>query len=286
MKLNCFEDINQYYERVKPYLIQQEAFHNLLFGTLSNLMIQTESLSHPLYLATVEADNNLVAVAMKTLPGKLILSQSLNLEAFKIVAQDLQARQELISVVIGPVAEVKAFAKVWQAITNKSSGKVIEMGIYQLETVQPILKAKGNFRQATFADSKLLINWYQAHIQEAWDEPTDDEQAVRRIENYLNNNALYLWQDKVAVSVAGYTGATPNGIRVNFVYTPPQYRRQGYASSCVAALSQMLLDQGRKYCFLFTDLANPTSNHIYQAIGYQPIGEMHEYWFEDSSLNS
>ncbi len=60
-----------------------------------------------------------------------------------------------------------------------------------------------------------------------------------------------------------------------------KYRRQGYASSCVAALSQTLLDQGRKYCFLFTDLANPTSNHIYQAIGYQPICDMNEYWFEE-----
>jgi predicted GNAT family acetyltransferase len=48
----------------------------------------------------------------------------------------------------------------------------------------------------------------------------------------------------------------------------------------VAALSQTLLDQGRMYCFLFTDLANPTSNHIYQAIGYQPICDVNEYSFQ------
>ena len=55
------------------------------------------------------------------------------------------------------------------------------------------------------------------------------------------------------------------------MYTPPEYRRKGYASSCVAALSKTLLDKGYQYCFLFTDLANPTSNSIYQKIGYKPV---------------
>lgn len=66
---------------------------------------------------------------------------------------------------------------------------------------------------------------------------------------------------------------------MSMVYTPPEYRRQGYASNCVAALSQELLNQGYKYCFLFADLANSTSNYIYQEIGYQPIGDWQEYSF-------
>ena len=72
-------------------------------------------------------------------------------------------------------------------------------------------------------------------------------------------------------------------MRINLVYTPPEYRRKGYATACVAALSQMLLDRGYQYYFLSTDLANPISNHIYQAIGYQPLGnDMLVYWFEGS----
>jgi uncharacterized protein len=80
--------------------------------------------------------------------------------------------------------------------------------------------------------------------------------------------------------MASFSGATPNGIRISPVYTPPEHRRKGYAISCVATLSQMLLDKGNKYCFLFTDLANPTSNSIYQKIGYQPICDFSNYWFE------
>jgi predicted GNAT family acetyltransferase len=58
-------------------------------------------------------------------------------------------------------------------------------------------------------------------------------------------------------------------VRINFVYTPPAHRGRGYASACVAALTRRMLDEGRRYCFLFTDLSNPTSNGIYRAIGYE-----------------
>lgn len=67
---------------------------------------------------------------------------------------------------------------------------------------------------------------------------------------------------------------------VNLVYTPPELRRRGYASACVAALSQLLLDAGWKFCCLFTDMSNPTSNHIYQQIGYTPVCDFNEYIFE------
>ena len=62
-----------------------------------------------------------------------------------------------------------------------------------------------------------------------------------------------------------------NGIAIGGVYTPPESRGHGYASACVAALSQRQLDAGRAFCALYTDLANPTSNSIYQKIGYRPV---------------
>ena len=76
------------------------------------------------------------------------------------------------------------------------------------------------------------------------------------------------------------TRPTQHGIGVGGVYTPPELRRRGYASSCVAALSQRLLDAGFEYCTLYTDLSNPTSNDIYQQIGYRPVGDVQEIKIE------
>jgi predicted GNAT family acetyltransferase len=61
------------------------------------------------------------------------------------------------------------------------------------------------------------------------------------------------------------------------VYTPPELRRHGFAAACVATLSQRVLDRGAKACMLYTDLANPTSNNIYQKVGYHPVTEA-EMW--------
>ena len=86
-----------------------------------------------------------------------------------------------------------------------------------------------------------------------------------------------MWDNDGPVSMAGWTGKTLNGVRVTFVYTPPEFRRHGYASACVAALTQRLLDEGNRYCCLYTDLANPTSNRIYQQIGYRAVCDVADY---------
>ncbi len=96
---------------------------------------------------------------------------------------------------------------------------------------------------------------------------------------------MYLWV--VAgrpVSMVGVSGETPNGIRVAPVYTPPELRGRGYASALTAAVTQAQLDEGKRYCFLFTDLANPTSNHIYQAIGYEPVADASDYRFDAAEI--
>ena len=77
--------------------------------------------------------------------------------------------------------------------------------------------------------------------------------------------------------MAGWSGPTAHGIRVNAVYTPVELRGQGYASATVAALSQLLLDRGYRFCCLYTDLSNPTSNAIYKRIGYDPVTDSSVY---------
>lgn len=102
--------------------------------------------------------------------------------------------------------------------------------------------------------------------------------------HYLHRLAakkLYILEiDGVPVSMAGYTRVMQTAIGVAFVYTPPYERSKGYATSIVAQLSQMALDKGFTKCVLYTDLANPTSNSIYQKIGYTPVCDSLQLKFE------
>jgi predicted GNAT family acetyltransferase len=81
------------------------------------------------------------------------------------------------------------------------------------------------------------------------------------------------------VSLAGFGGPTPNGLRIGPVYTPPEHRGHGYGSAVTAAASQGALDRGKRFCFLYTDLANPTSNAIYMRLGYRPVCDSREIAF-------
>jgi uncharacterized protein len=102
-------------------------------------------------------------------------------------------------------------------------------------------------------------------------------------ENNLILGIVFRLQRFPERTMAASTRPTRNGITVNNVYTPPHQRKKGYASACVAALSQKQLDSGYKYCCLFTDLANPTSNQIYMDIGYQPVCDFGEHKFLENS---
>jgi predicted GNAT family acetyltransferase len=131
------------------------------------------------------------------------------------------------------------------------------------------------------SDRDLVIAWMDAFVDEALPE-APPEDAEHWLERTLSNpdGGVVLWLDgEQPVSFSGYGGLTPNGIRVGPVYTPPGLRRRGYASALVAELTKRLLEGGRKFCFLFTDLANPTSNSIYQRVGYEPVSDADQWVF-------
>jgi uncharacterized protein len=277
MNVRQFEDASQFYDRVKNYLLKHEALHNVQLAICNALIHNPDRFKEKPYLATVEVGEDIVAVAMITPPRNLLLSKIQDFGAVEAIAQNLHSSQESLPGVNAPNAEATAFVEVWQTLTGQSYQLKMALRAFQLQQVQVIPKVSGYFRHGTEGDRQILIRWFKAFVEEALGiDATNTEGAVER---HLQRGTAYIWEDETPVAIACQTGITPNGAGISMVYTPPEQRRKGYASACVAALSQNLLNQGYKYCFLFTDLANPTSNHIYQAIGYQPVGDLSDYSF-------
>lgn len=104
--------------------------------------------------------------------------------------------------------------------------------------------------------------------------PITMDEADAKADDLIRKGSLMGWDvDGEIVSMANTSRPTKRNINVNFVYTPINHRKKGYASDCVAALSQMMLDQGYQTTSLYTDLSNPTSNKIYQEIGYELVAD-------------
>lgn len=277
MRLHRFDDANKFYTKVKDYLLNDEVLHNLQLRICNTLINNPEKYKIKPYLATVEEYGNIIAVAMMTLPYNLLLSQIKNLKAINIIAQDLQQDNQLLTNVNAPVVEAQAFVEKWCLLTGTSYKLKLPLRIFKLEKVELFSQVKGDFRLATENDKQLLKSWHDAFCLEALGSIESDSKTWA--EKILQQGSAYFWENEIPVSIACIAGLTPNGAGINTVYTPPEYRKQGYARACVAALSQTLLDKGYKFCFLFTDLSNPTSNKIYQQIGYKSVADWSNYSF-------
>ncbi len=281
MRLDRLEKALDFYERVERLLLRHEACHSLILGIANQLVEHPELFREEPYLATVDEGGEVIAATLMTPPHNPVLSLGFTPEGIRLLAKDLHELYPTLPGVLGPVDEARSFAEIWEGLSGQPYRIKRAERIHRLERVIPVECVLGRLRRATEADRELLTEWFVAFGKEALGEDPDTQVADRSVDRYLATEGmgLYLWENEEPVSIAGRSRPTPNGSTVNYVYTPPEHRNKGYASACVAALSQLLLDEGRRYCFLFTDLANPTSNRIYKAIGYEPVCDVDEYEF-------
>ena len=261
------------------FLVEREAEHNLIFGICATLAADPGYASEP-YLATVSAASRVVSAAVMTPPWNLVLSCADDPYAPTGLAADLDARGIAVPGATGPVEIAARFAEAWCGPHGLTGGPRVAERIYRLERVVPPDAVPGEVRLGTEADLGLLRAWVDAFSVEALGRD-DPEQASAMVDRSFRSGTRtwYLWEDGGPVSLAAAGGPTPNGVRIGPVYTPPEQRRRGYASALTAAVSQGELDKGRRFIFLFTDLSNPTSNKIYQAIGFEPVIDIEQVAF-------
>ncbi len=281
MRIVKHPNIQSFVERAMPLLLAHEAHNHLILGLCAELMHNPETFGPeaPL-LFTVEEAGAIVFAALQTPPNKLVLSHTRHTGAIEALAEELSHVERPLPGVIGPRSVAEPFGRYWAA---RSGGRV-EQGmpqrIYQLTAVHPPAPPPGHLRLATEADRPLLEEWFSAFRAEVYPgaAPSDSQRTVTR---WLTSpdRQLYLWEVDAPVAMAGVAGPTPHGIRISAVYTPPAFRRRGYASALVAAISQVQLSAGKRCCFLYADLNNPTSNHVYQAVGFAPVVDSVELRF-------
>jgi predicted GNAT family acetyltransferase len=291
MELQRFQRVDEFSHRAERFLLAHEAEHNLILGLCMSTVQQSGRLDRQPYLATVSQQGAVVAAAVMTPPMNLILSRVEMPEALPLIAQNLYHQHPALPGVMAAPGTVQHFAMRWQALSGQRYRLRTAERIYQLDGVTAVQGVPGMLRRADDADRDLLLAWLVAFYAEA-DRQPDERQAriaaERNVASRLHSptSGYYLWVDGAPVSLAGCTGATPHGIRIAPVFTPPEQRRRGYASAVVAALSQSLLDRGYRRCYLFTDLGNPTANKIYQTIGYRPVCDVDEYTFTPAYASS
>jgi predicted GNAT family acetyltransferase len=279
MNLKIYPDAATFLSFAKGPLLRDEAKNNLILGIAERVKDGHSYGDAPPYFLTVDADGELVAAAIRTPPYSLILyGEEDCLNALRVIADHLARTDPAMPGVNGEAPVATAFAEVWSPRLHVRAEIEKKLRIYALRKVDPPTGIPGRMRRARSDDVALLVDWMRGFFSEAApnDPPVDPRKSVHRL---LDSGTLVVWDDDGLVSMAGSSRSSAHGATVSAVYTPPEYRRKGYASACVAALSQLLLDRGYAFCTLYTDLLNPTSNKIYQQVGYRPVSDAVSYRF-------
>lgn len=269
LELQRYRSVSSFKQDVLSFLMEHEVENSLMIGILNAL----ETDSEPAFMAAVKKDGDLGLAILQTHPRQIILSKPVAFTADEIqeLAKCLTREYPESPGFIGETRFTTELAEQFAAFVNRQTFIHMKQRIYVLHEVKKKASGKGKLEQAALEDWPLLKEWGYRFAQEV-NEPSSKEEMEQKTKEFIEKGRLYVWKiDGRPVSMACSSRPTENNITVSYVYTPEAERKKGYASDCVSALTQLLLDRGYQTTSLYTDLSNPTSNKIYIEIGYEPV---------------
>jgi hypothetical protein len=267
VRIRRFDSSTSFLDAASDWLLRSEAEHNLLLGLVRQLQQDDHPYERPIYLAAVQDGAEVVGCAFRTPPFKLGLTR-LPASAVPLLVSDVAQVYRTLPAVLGPKKEATEFAELWTQRFGGSWSLGMRQRLHILDKSPNLNIAVGGFlREAQYADLELVKEWAAGFVQDTG----IGEGAKDLPSRLIHDRSLYIWEDDEPRSMVAAAGESRHGVRIGYVYTPPCFRGCGYATAGVAGLSTLLLNRGRKFCCLYTDLANPTSNAIYQRVGYRAL---------------
>jgi predicted GNAT family acetyltransferase len=266
------DDVHEFLAAAGAYLRSRTAENTILLSVAEGLRVgASPSDADPALGWWTNEDGTVGAAFLHTPPYGLALSSTLP-DVGGRLAESLADRGRAIPQIAGDHACVDAFTQAWLRRNPGTTAAVaMNQRLYRLgDLTAPT--TPGASKVADVSDRDLLIAWRTAFQHDVGAFVHGD--TGRAIDNVLSYRGMTLWTvDGAPMSMASLTRAVAGMVRVGSVYTPPEHRRNGYAAAVVAAVSLAARGAGATEVVLFTDLANPTSNGVYQRIGFQPVSD-------------
>jgi len=265
------EDLGDYQRAAGAFLAASPVRHTVFLtvtATLASRGLSAFGAARPLF-GWCTSGGEVTAALLHTPPYPVLLTALPPGEAQRL-ADVLTARRRPLPGVTAGEPDARAFAAAWTQRNGGVAREHLHTRLFRLAGLTvPEPVPEGKPRPAGPGDADLVVRWCSAFAAEIHDFSGDGRSVA---EERIEQGRMVLWEASGApVSMAGVIPAVAGVARIGPVYTPPRLRRHGYAGAATVAASRLALDQGAGQVVLFTDLANPTSNALYQRIGYRPV---------------
>ncbi len=276
MKVVVTRDPQQFAQHVGGFLARRPVEHNVLATVLATLQRSVGEIA-PLFAWEETGEKAEVSAAVLRTPPSRLLASTMPAESARALMPRLLDADPGLPGVNGPQPAASHLADAWRRCTGGTVEPGMRQGVYRLSQLsEPRHQPGGHERLAGRDDRDLLVEWYAAFDREVGHQ---GEAVGSRVDRRLADGELFVWDDGRVVCMVGAFPPVAGVVRLGPVYTPPDSRRRGYASALVAEVSRRALATNAQECMLYTDLANPTSNGVYQAVGYRRCHNAQQYLF-------
>lgn len=278
--IESVSQVDLFLKQAQEVLYSHEAEYGLLLG-LCELKLKKLGQPDNYKYFLIKKNNQVISAAV--LSEKSLILTTTPAPYLQVLARYFQQENISIPEVVGSSFSAEAFARVWSLLDQKRYFLAMAQKIYTIENVLLPVNDSCYLDIATKEDEGKTTDFLHGFCLEALpNEKHDYEDLKKFVTGKIANQEIYVLRDRNGTLVSmNYVGRpTKNGISVSGVYTPKELRGRGYASILVAMTSQKMLDQGKKFCVLYTDISNPTSNGIYQRMGYREVASSRHYLFK------
>jgi predicted GNAT family acetyltransferase len=264
-------DFEAYAERTEALLTSSPAEHTVSLTVIETVRAGRRWSDEPMLFGWYEEAGEVRGAVFRTPPFEWLLAVVPEEATADLVAV-LRSANADVPGVNGDVAGVDRFAAAWTAATGQRATITLALDLYELGTLRhPDPPPAGRARPAEEADLDVAIRFYTGFQDEV---PTPSTEVLPLVRERMDDRRLWLWEDGAGVvaSLAARTAAVAGVSRIAPVYTPPEHRRHGYATAVTAACTADALARDAERVVLYTDVADPSANAMYQRIGFRPIG--------------
>jgi ribosomal protein S18 acetylase RimI-like enzyme len=280
LQIDHYTNPSAFYSTTGAFLMEREIENNVSIGLVLNAIRGDIPTIH---MWRVHDGERVLGAAVLT-PGRKVNLVTPATEIASALAERLYRDGIDAPGIRGEPAACTRFCETWTRLSNQGAKIEMPQLLYQLDRVIPVSGVRGEMRRGTVRERALLIDWMDAFSVETFgpQRAAMSEEYVDRALRAEDGRGIWVWEvDNHPVSTVSVNRLTPHGAVVSGVYTPPEHRRNGYAGALTAEVSAHMLASGRKWCTLYTDRSNPTSNKIYQQIGYYVVAEQEDWGFGD-----
>ncbi|MBU6533507.1 GNAT family N-acetyltransferase [Streptomyces mayonensis] len=277
-------DLDDFLTRTGAFLRSRPGLHTLQLTVTESLRTQGMDMfgtAAPVF-GWLERAGEVVASFFRTPPRHLSVTPLSPGEADALAAR-LSALGHPLPGVNADQPTATAFAWAWQRYTGAAPDLAERHRLYRLDTLTPPTPVpEGRARVAGEGDRARLVTWHDEFAAATRAVPSG---ASRWADERIAGQRVTLWEtpDGEPVSMAGLSPVVAGQVRLAPVYTPAPLRGRGYGGAATVAASRAALARGATDLVLFADLTNPTSNGLYQRIGYRPVTDFCLYDFSPAA---